>query len=44
MNDLIINYDVFESIKHIDEFGFEYWKARELMHVLQYSNWQNFEK
>ena len=44
MEDLIINYDVFESIKHIDELGFEYWFARELMPVLEYSNWQNFEK
>ena len=44
MNDLIINYNMFESIKHIDELGNEYWKARELMPVLQYSNWQNFEK
>ena len=22
----------------------EFWYARELIHVLQYSNWQNFEK
>jgi len=35
---------MFESIKHIDELGNEYWNARELMKVLQYSNWQNFEK
>ena len=34
----------FEEIKHIDEFGGEYWYGRELMKVLQYSNWQNFEK
>ena len=44
INDIIINYDMFESIKHIDELGNEYWNARELMKVLQYSNWQNFEK
>jgi len=31
MNDLISNYNVFESIKHIDEFGFEYWESRELI-------------
>ena len=42
MNDLIINYDIFESIKHIDEFGAEYWFARELMKVLGYSKWKNF--
>ena len=34
----------FEEIKHIDENGVEFWYARELMPVLQYSNWQNFEK
>lgn len=34
----------FEEIKHIDENGVEYWYARELMPILQYSNWQNFEK
>ena len=34
----------FEEIKHIDEDGVEFWYARELMPVLQYSNWQNFEK
>ena len=36
--------ETFESIKHIDEFGREYWYARELMIVLQYSKWQNFKK
>lgn len=25
------NESIFESIKHIDEYGNEYWKARELM-------------
>ncbi len=33
----------FESIKKFDENGVEYWTARELMSVLGYSNWQNFE-
>ena len=42
----IANYNnqTFESIKHIDENGVEFWYARELMPILQYSNWQNFEK
>ena len=31
-------------LKHIDENGVEFWYARELMPILQYSNWQNFEK
>ena len=35
---------IFEDIKHIDEFGNEYWYARELMIVLEYSLWQNFHK
>ena len=35
---------LFEDIKHIDKFGQEYWKARELMYVLKYSKWENFEK
>ena len=34
----------FEEIKHIDEDSVEFWYARELMPILQYSNWQNFEK
>ena len=38
------NNKSFEDIKHIDENGIEFWYARELMHILQYSNWQNFEK
>ena len=34
----------FESIKHIDEDGIEYWYARELQKVLEYNKWENFEK
>ena len=34
----------FESIKHIDENGTEFWYAREIMNILEYSKWQNFEK
>ena len=45
MNELEnVNETIFESIKHIDEDGNEYWYARELMIALKYSNWQNFEK
>ena len=44
MNDIDKNDKSFENIKHIDENGVEFWYARELMPVLQYSNWQNFEK
>ena len=34
----------FESIKHIDENGVEFWYARELMEMLEYSKWGNFIK
>ena len=34
----------FEDIKHIDENGIEYWEARELMKMLEYNKWENFEK
>ena len=33
----------FEEIKHIDEDGMEYWKARELQKVLSYKEWRKFE-
>ena len=33
----------FEEIKHIDEGGSEFWFARELQIVLDYSEWRNFE-
>ena len=42
LKEIYINNKPFENIKHIDEFGNEYWYARELMPILQYSNWQNF--
>lgn len=38
------NETTFESIKHINEFGNEYWLARELMMALEYTRWGNFEK
>lgn len=34
----------FESIKRINVLGHEYWIARELMPLLGYDKWQNFEK
>ena len=37
------NEKTFEDIKHIDEFGNEYWEARELQKVLEYKEWRNFE-
>ena len=44
MSDIDNTNKSFEDIKHIDENGVEFWYARELMPILQYSNWQNFEK
>ena len=37
-----INKNIFESIKHIDENGNEYWLARELQKVLEYSEYRKF--
>ena len=42
MNELELTYNTFDKIKHIDEFGREYWSARELMPLLKYSKWENF--
>ena len=36
------NETIFESIKHINEYGQEYWYARELQQVLEYTEWRNF--
>ncbi len=32
---------MFEDIKHIDEFGNEYWLARELQSILGYNQWRS---
>ena len=43
MNDLeVIDEKVFEDIKHIDENAYEFWYARELMHILCYKRWDKF--
>ena len=36
--------NIFENIKHIDEYENEYWYARELQKVLEYKDWRNFQK
>ncbi len=38
----LVNYETFESIKHVDESGNEFWLARELQKVLEYKKWQKF--
>lgn len=35
---------LFESIKHVNDFGEEFWYARELQNALQYAEWRNFSK
>ena len=35
---------LFESIKHINEYGEEFWYARELQIALEYSKWDNFKR
>lgn len=34
----------FENIKHVNEFGQEFWYARELQSVLEYSQWRRFKE
>ena len=34
---------LFEDIKHIDENGNEYWLARELQDIFEYTQWRRFE-
>ena len=36
------NESTFESIKHTNEDGQEFWFARELQEVLEYTEWRNF--
>ena len=38
------NNSIFENIKNIDEYGDEYWLARDLQKVLEYKDWRNFQK
>ena len=35
---------LFESIRHVNEYGQEYWCARELQLALEYKEWRNFKK
>ena len=43
MNKLeVFNSSIFDNIKHLDEYGNEYWGARELQKVLEYKEWRKF--
>lgn len=46
MEEIVNKYTskTFEDIKHIDEYGNEYWFARDLQKVLEYKDWRNFKK
>ena len=35
---------IFEDIKHVNEYGQEFWYARELQEVLGYSQWRGFKE
>lgn len=35
---------LFDSIRHINEFGQEFWYARELQLALAYKEWRNFKR
>lgn len=37
------NESIFENIKHVNEYGQEFWYARELQEVLEYSQWRRFK-
>lgn len=37
------NETIFESIKHINEYGQEFWNARELSNILEYTEFNKFE-
>ena len=44
MNELMLNNSIFENVKHVDENGNEYWFARDLQKVLNYSQWRRFDE
>ena len=36
--------ETFERVKHVNEYGYEFWYAREMQSVLEYTEWRNFQK
>lgn len=43
MTDIVkYNEQTFENIKHVNEYGQEYWLAREIQTVLEYKRWDKF--
>ena len=41
-NELEFKEKVFDEIRHVDEYGNEYWEARELQQILGYKEWRYF--
>ena len=45
MSDIVkYSEETFESVKHVNKYGQEYWLARELQPILDYSQWRNFKE
>ncbi len=44
MNKEVYTIKSFEDIKHVDKNGTEFWYARELQKVLEYTQWRRFEQ
>lgn len=44
MSNEIMRYsdETFENIKHVNEYGNEFWYARELQSILEYTQWRRF--
>lgn len=44
-NNQLVKYSeqTFEDIRHVNEYGQEYWLARELQPILEYKQWRRFE-
>lgn len=42
MNTKNYSEEIFENLKHINEYGQEFWYARELQSALEYSQWRRF--
>ncbi len=38
----LINQSVFEKLKHVDENGNEFWSARDMARILEYSEYRHF--
>ena len=43
MKEVVVRKEMFEDIKHVDEYGREFWYARELQKLLNYIEWRKFE-